>query len=133
MFIADNIEKYVEFIVNDLKSQDFWDEFVSSVQGHESFTYGMTCNYIRDEANALLKDLPLEHLGNIYDQADTFNQECRPFVDTSDIDQAFSSYEENGKLGVLFSVMRNNLLEILQHVILHQVQNIAANVDEETD
>jgi hypothetical protein len=133
MFIADNIEKYVEFIVNDLKSQDFWDEFVSSVQGQESFTYGMTCNYIRDEANTLLKDLPLEHLGDIYDQVDTFDQKGRPCVDTSDIDRAFDIYEENGELGVLFSVMRNHLLEILQHVILQRVQNIAANVEEETE
>jgi hypothetical protein len=131
MFIADNIEEYAELIVNGLKSRDFWDEFVSSVQGQESFTYGMTCNHIRDEANILLKDVPLEHLGKLYDEAETCDAKGGPCVDTSGIDRAFDIYEENGEIGLLFSVMRNHLLEILQHVILRRVHNIAENVEEE--
>ena len=122
MFRADYIADYAEKVVEMLKDEGCWEEFVSSERQGNQF-YDEICDRIRGEARRLVENCTLEHLGKLFDDADS---SC---VDTSYIEQIFEEYQENGYLGNFFDDLRSNLINLLSDIICVEVAIIAENAE----
>lgn len=121
-----DIDTISEQIINELKYEGYWDEFVGLIQGFQSPIFPLMREEILNRAKNRISGLKLEEMADLYDELDLEDFE----LSSKEIDEIFKDFEETGFYSRLCKGLKTCFLNALPWAAYRKIANVAANVEE---